>query len=161
MNTMRGIATHTAARPPSIARAASIAAAVGIIAACALPAGCVRRTITITSEPAGALVWLNEREVGRTPVTVDFTYYGRYDVQLERDGYEPRMTSAVARAPLWDLPGPDFFAELVPVELHSRTEWHFDLTPRDDRVDHLLDRADDLRRRLPDPPSQSSESGDM
>jgi hypothetical protein len=48
--------------------------------------GCIRRSITITSQPAGALVWLNDEEIGRTPVTVPFTYYGVYDVRLEHEG---------------------------------------------------------------------------
>ncbi len=39
-------------------------------------AGCVQRTITITSDPPGALVWLNDREIGRTPLDVNFVYYG-------------------------------------------------------------------------------------
>lgn len=47
--------------------------------------GCVERTITITSEPSGALVHLNDEEVGRTPLTVPFTFYGVYDVRLEMD----------------------------------------------------------------------------
>ncbi|MFB3120043.1 MAG: PEGA domain-containing protein [Stenotrophomonas maltophilia] len=40
----------------------------------------------ITSEPPGALVWLNDREIGRTPVDVDFEFYGRYDVRLHLPG---------------------------------------------------------------------------
>lgn len=48
--------------------------------------GCVRRTITITSEPSGALVHLNDTEIGRTPVTVGFTHYGVYDVRLSHEG---------------------------------------------------------------------------
>ncbi|MCC5829414.1 MAG: PEGA domain-containing protein [Phycisphaeraceae bacterium] len=48
--------------------------------------GCVRRTITITSEPSGALVHLNDQEVGRTPLTIGFTHYGVYDVRLTHEG---------------------------------------------------------------------------
>ena len=46
--------------------------------ACLCLTGCVRRTISISSEPAGALCWLNGREIGRTPLSVDFIYYGDY-----------------------------------------------------------------------------------
>ena len=59
------------------------------ILALGLMSACVRRTIEITSEPEGALVWLNDREVGRTPCSIEFTHYGRYDVRLRRDGFEP------------------------------------------------------------------------
>jgi hypothetical protein len=116
----------------------------------ALPAllassGCVRRTISITSTPAGALVWVNDQEIGRTPVDVDFVYYGTYDVRLVKDGYEPLLTFGDAAYPLWDLPGPDFFAELVPATIHSEIEWHYDLQPKNDDRGLLLDRARDLR----------------
>ena len=38
--------------------------------------GCVDRTISITSTPSGALVYLNDEEVGRTPLVTPFTFYG-------------------------------------------------------------------------------------
>src|SRR5688500_8891874 len=48
-------------------------------------AGCgVQRSLTVQSEPPGALVYLNGLEVGRTPVTRDFTWYGVYDVELRK-----------------------------------------------------------------------------
>ncbi len=52
----------------------------------ALLAGCVERLITVHSSPAGALVYLNDEEIGRTPVSVPFKYYGTYDVRLEHEG---------------------------------------------------------------------------
>jgi len=107
--------------------------------------GCVRRTITITTEPPGALLWLNDREVGRTPVEVDFEHYGTYDVRLERPGYEPMMTSGRANAPWWDTVGLDFFAELTPGTLTSHVEWHYVMEPIDDDREALLDRATQLR----------------
>lgn len=110
--------------------------------------GCVRRTITITTEPPGALVWLNDREVGRTPITVDFLYYGTYDVRLERDGYEPQMTYGVATPPLWDNVPLDFVAEILPMQFHSHVQWHYDLQERDDDRTDLLDRADAIRQQI-------------
>jgi hypothetical protein len=107
--------------------------------------GCVRRTITITTAPPGALVWVNDREVGRTPLEVEFLYYGRYDVRLEREGYEPLMTHGDAAPPLWDVIPLDLAAELLPLELRSRVRWHYDLTPRDDDPAALLERARRLR----------------
>ena len=111
-------------------------------------AGCVQRTITITSDPPGAMVWLNDREIGRTPVDVEFDYYGTYDVRLEREGYEPLMTSGEAAAPLWEAPGLDLAAELLPFRLHSRVEWHYVLGPRDDDPEALMERARELRSRV-------------
>jgi hypothetical protein len=118
-----------------------------VAAVLAAGAGCVERTITITSEPPGALVWLNEREVGRTPLDVDFLYYGEYDVRLERDGYEPLMTSGHAAAPLWDTIPLDLGAELVPAELRSHVRWHYVLEPRMDDAAALEARAATLRAK--------------
>ncbi|MEM6393348.1 MAG: PEGA domain-containing protein [Planctomycetota bacterium] len=112
--------------------------------------GCVERTIEITSEPSGALVYLNDEEVGRTPLEVPFTFYGVYDVRLEREGYEPKWTTGEAAAPWWDYPGPDLLAELVP-GLASRVAWHYALeasVPVEQvDTDALLERAGALRRR--------------
>jgi hypothetical protein len=107
-------------------------------------AGCVRRTISITSEPPGALVWLNEREVGRTPVEVDFLYYGTYDVRLRKEGYEPLLTSGEANAPLWDTIPLDLAAEAVP-NAHSKIAWHYVLEPLNDDESALLERAGAMR----------------
>lgn len=120
-----------------------------VVAASALAAlsGCVERTISITSDPPGALVWLNDREVGRTPVEVEFLYYGTYDVRLVRDGYEPLMTKGEAAAPWWDLPGPDLAAEVMPFALQSDITWHYELLPFDDDRAALIGRADEMRNR--------------
>ncbi len=109
--------------------------------------GCIRRTLTITTEPSGALLWLNDREIGRTPVEVDFDYYGTYDVRLERDGYEPMMTSGKADAPWWDTVVLDLFAEAVPGTLMSHVRWHYVMQPVDEDRERLIDRARRLREK--------------
>ncbi|MEL7087215.1 MAG: PEGA domain-containing protein [Planctomycetota bacterium] len=98
----------------------------GLIAV--LAGGCVQRTLHVTSEPAGALVWLNDEEVGRTPVAVPFTFYGTYDVRLEKDGFAPLWTTGEADMPWWEWPGPDLVAELIP-GAESNVAWHYDLVP--------------------------------
>ena len=116
-------------------------------AACvfALLPGCVRRTISISSDPPGALVWLNDREIGRTPVEIEFLYYGTYDVRLSRDGYEPLHAPAEAKPPWWDTIPLDLISEVVPGEQVSRIEWHFDLQPLQNDPDELLERARQMR----------------
>ena len=123
-----------------------------------LCSGCVRRTIMITSEPPGVLVWVNDREVGRTPVDIDFEYYGVYDVRLELAGYEPMMTSGEAAPPWWDGVGMDFFAELVPADLLSEVRWHYDLAPLMEDLEALVDRADRLRHDLSNPQTNDSQT---
>ena len=130
-----------------------------LLAACGcLATGCVRRTITITTDPPGTIVWLNDREVGRSPVDVDFDYYGTYDVRLEREGYEPQMTSGVAKAPWWDNVGLDLVAELMPFPIHSRVAWHYALEPIDDDPEALARRARELRSKVAEPEPQADEA---
>ncbi len=114
-----------------------------LFASCSL--GCVKRTISITTNPPGALVWINDREIGRTPVDFPFTYHGEYDVRIERDGSEPVMTSAWTDRPVWDASFVDFVAEIAPVNLHSKTVWHFELSPPNNDQELLLKRANTLR----------------
>ncbi|MEE2912443.1 MAG: PEGA domain-containing protein [Planctomycetota bacterium] len=110
-------------------------------------AGCVKRTISISSNPSGALVWVNDREVGRTPVEFEFLYYGEYDLRLERDDYEPIMTTQWAKSPVWDLPIVDLFAEVVAPGREAKVFWNFELEPRDDNSALLLYRANRFRRQ--------------
>ena len=121
----------------------------GLLVAMTLYAvGCVERTISITSEPSGALVHLNDEAVGRTPLTVPFKFYGLYDVRLEAEGHDPLWTTHKAAAPWWETIGLDLLAEMVP---HAKVEldWHFALTPATapDKidVDLLLDHARQMR----------------
>ena len=116
-----------------------------------LTAGCVERTISITSIPPGALVYLNDEEIGRTPLKVPFLFYGVYDVRLEREGYQPLLTQQEAKAPWWEAPGPDLIAEAIP-NVKAEQHWHFilDVTPIPDE-EALITRAKKLRDTLAQP----------
>jgi hypothetical protein len=107
--------------------------------------GCVQRTISITSEPQGALVYLNDEEVGRTPLTVPFTFYGVYDVRLEKDGYKALWTKQSASQPVWEYMGPDLVAEAIP-GAKSEIKWRFTLEAKGpEDPDALADRARQMR----------------
>jgi hypothetical protein len=127
--------------------------------------GCVERTITVTSEPPGAIVWLNDVEIGRTPVSTTFTFYGTYDVRLRLEGYEPIADSRTANAPVYDFPGLDLVSEAVPAKITSNIKWNFVLKPlpepaegadRDALDQQLVERARDLRRQVPPPDAPPS-----
>ena len=121
-----------------------------LTAAGLIAAGCVRRTARFTSVPDGARVFLNDREIGRTPATVEFTWYGDYDVIYRLEGYETVKTNAVISPPLYQRFPFDFFAEVLwPGELHD----HHDI-PTQQLVarqpinpDELISRAKKLRDR--------------
>lgn len=129
-----------------------------ILALLALP-GCIQRRIRVTSEPPGAVVWLNDTEIGRTPAEAEFTFYGSYDVRLELEGYAPVHEARRTPAPFYEYPGPDLIAEILPHTFENIVAWHFDLEPTPERTAppeeleaDLLGRARELRGR--------TESGD-
>jgi hypothetical protein len=119
--------------------------AVALVAA----GGCVRRTMTINTDPQGATVHLNDELIGTTPVSVDFTWYGDYDVVARLDGYETLRTNHPINPPWYQYPPIDFIAEtLVPFRIHDRHELFFELAPKQeiDR-EQLLQDAVDFRER--------------
>lgn len=122
-----------------------IALATAILAAAALT-GCIQRTLSIESSPPGALVYLNDQEVGRTPVTVPFTFYGKYDVRLEKEGFQTLTTLQKADAPWWEAPGPDIVAEAIPGQHSVNLRWHYTLEPTvPTNTESLIDHAKQLR----------------
>ena len=110
--------------------------------------GCVRRTIEISTTPEGALVWVNGREVGRTPVSVGFTHYGTYDLMIKKKGWEPIIDAKTTPVPILDSAGLDLIVEILPVDVHHVVKWHIDMERRDGSRRALLKRANELRASL-------------
>jgi hypothetical protein len=110
-------------------------------------AGCVERRITINSEPKNALVYLNDKEVGRTPVTVPFEWYGDYDIIIRKEGYETIKTHEKIVQPWYQYFPVDFFAEILwPATIYDDHYLDFDLTqyePTDPK--ELGERALEMR----------------
>lgn len=134
--------------------------AITLISATTLTAltGCVQRQIRVTSNPTGARVWINDQQVGLTPVETSFTFYGGYDVRVELPGYESVNELRQAKAPLYEYPGLDLIATAIPADFENTVEWHFDLkeveetTDPEHARDNLLTRAAQLREQaLADP----------
>jgi hypothetical protein len=113
--------------------------------------GCVERKLMVDSEPQGALVTLNGREVGRTPMTTDFTFYGKYDVVLRKEGYETLKTTGKVNAPIYQIPPIDLFAELIPLNFKDRQKLTYTLTPAPEGpVDSqaIIERAESMQGML-------------
>ncbi|HRU04767.1 MAG TPA: PEGA domain-containing protein [Candidatus Brocadiia bacterium] len=101
-------------------------------------AGCVERTLTIRSEPSGAFVSLDGRDMGRTPVTTRFSEYGGREISVWPDPDNPAFAAGYLRdnrvvqikAPVYQWFGPDLFFELLyPWTLHDNHEVTIKLTP--------------------------------
>ena len=70
--------------------------------------GCVERKLTINTEPQGALVVLNDEEIGISPVTVAFNWYGDYKVRINKDGFQALNTHRKLDRPTRDKFPADF-----------------------------------------------------
>ena len=134
------------------------------LACCLLPAACClllpacgtnQRTLVITSDPPGALVHVNDVQLGETPLEADFTWFGKYDVRLSKPGFEPLVTAASANPNLHDQPVFDFFSELLPGTRNTVVRWHFTLEPEDANTDALLERARKARDDANTPDAQN------
>jgi len=115
--------------------------------------GCVQRRLTIRSNPPGALVLVDNYEIGTTPCSTDFTYYGTRKIQLVKDGFETLTLLQPIPTPWYEYPGIDFVSEnLVPGEIRDERVLSFNLQPQIIvPTEQLLGRAENLRRSSPQP----------
>jgi len=122
---------------------------VGFVAATIL-SGCVERKLTINTAPQGAMVVLNDEEIGITPVTVSFEWYGDYNVRLSKEGYETLKTHRELKAPWYDGFPFDLFAHtLNPDRIVDEYEWTFELEPKKEiSREELIRNAEKLKTKL-------------
>ena len=100
------------------------------------------------SEPAGALVYINGEEVGRTPLTHPFLYYGTMDLKLRKEGYETLEDRPRVWAPFWQIPPLDLITEAM--SFTDRHRLTYEMTPRqqDAEPEELVQRGTELRDKL-------------
>jgi len=112
--------------------------------------GCVERKLTINTEPQGALVFLNDEEIGESPVTVNFQWYGDYNVRIRKEGYETLKTHRDLKSPWYDEIPFDFFAQVIyPGRIVDSYEWTFELSPkRQISRDELIRKAQEAKEQL-------------
>ncbi|HUT45814.1 MAG TPA: PEGA domain-containing protein [Sedimentisphaerales bacterium] len=113
-------------------------------------AGCVERELTINTKPQGAVVALNDEEIGESPVTVNFNWYGDYYVRISKEGYETLNTHRDLKGPWYDHFLFDFFAQIVnPNRIVDSYEWTFEISPKQQiGRDELIQNARELKKQL-------------
>jgi len=112
--------------------------------------GCLERQLTINTDPSAALVELNDEEIGISPVTVNFNWYGDYNVRISKDGYETLKTHRLLKAPWYDHFPFDFFAQILSSKTQvDKYEWQFTLEPKKEvNPDQLIKDALKLKEQL-------------
>ena len=109
--------------------------------------GCVSRRMTIVSNPPGAMALLDGKEIGYTPASADFLWYGTRQVTLIKDGFETKTDMVTVSAPWYQWPVIEFFADnFSPTRVTDRRIFNFNLQPRQMIPDEeLRSRARQLR----------------
>jgi hypothetical protein len=112
--------------------------------------GCVERKLTINTRPNDAIVVLNDEEVGKSPVTVNFNWYGDYKVRISKEGYQTLNTHRELKRPWYDGFPFDFFAQVLnPERIIDSYEWTFELEEKKQiGRNQLIDNAQSLREQL-------------
>jgi len=91
-----------------------------VVVATLAASGCVQRRMTIRSNPPGALVYVDDYQLGATPVSHDFVYYGTRKIRLVKDGYETLTVRQPFPIPWYQYFPLDFVTEnLIPWEVRD------------------------------------------
>ncbi len=121
---------------------------VGLFAALLLSAtGCVRRRLTVRTTPPGAQVFIDDQEIGTTPCSSAFVYYGTRKITLMKDGYRTETIYQKVPPPWYEISPLDFVSEnLYPLELRDERIVDVQLVPEELMPQQkLIDRAQLLR----------------
>lgn len=112
--------------------------------------GCVRRRLTVRSQPAGAIVHVDNQQIGTTPCSVDYVYYGTREIRMTLPGYETLTVNQPLPAPWYQLPGIDFISEnLVPNRIEDARTVSFNLQPKRLMApEEIIARGEELRRQV-------------
>jgi len=112
--------------------------------------GCVERVMKIETDPQGALITVNDEEVGVSPVKFSFLWYGDYDIIARKTGYRTLKTHYRVNAPWYQYSPIDLVAEtLLPVTIRDEHAVPvLKLEPAEPpTVEEVIRRAGELRRQ--------------
>jgi PEGA domain len=117
------------------------------VIACLTMTGCVHRRVTINSNPPGALVKVDGKDIGYTPASFDFTWYGTREVKLLKDGYETHTEHIEIDSPWYQKFPMDFFSDnFLGQHVTDHRQFGFQLRPkRQDHSSDVMNRAKALR----------------
>ena len=65
----------------------------------------------IRTNPPGALVYVDDYEIGTTPISTGFVYSGTRKIRLVKDGYETLTVMQPVPPPWYQIPPLDFITE--------------------------------------------------
>ena len=109
--------------------------------------GCLRRRMTIRSNPPGARVYVDDFDIGTTPASSAFTYYGTREISVSKSGYETVTLVHRFNPPWYQFPPLDFITEfLIPWQIRDERKIDVQLIPQVVvPTEQLLGRGEQLR----------------
>lgn len=107
---------------------------IGSVACLVLLSGCVTRSLTIKTNPPGAMVYVNDQLKGTTPVTYDFVWYGWHRVMIRKEGFQRLDDRKRLRAPVYLWIPVDLVMELLPFRIRDERTWEYVLAPQTDKT---------------------------
>jgi hypothetical protein len=109
--------------------------------------GCMHRRLTIRSDPPGALVQVDGEEVGHTPTSIDYTYYGTREITLQLAGYRTLTTQVKLATPWYQVFPLEFVTDnFALTKINDRREVTYPLIQEQlEPREYLEDRANSLR----------------
>ena len=122
--------------------------------------GCVTRTITVKTNPSNALVYIDDKLAGESPVIIPFTYYGTRKIMIEKRDEDGRLTHERTtafekiKAPVYEIFPLDFFSEILwPRDLKDEHVLNYDLVKleplsRKEQQENVIKNAEELRKKV-------------
>lgn len=107
----------------------------------------MHRRLTIRSDPPGAAVMVDGTEVGYTPASIDYTYYGTREITLTKDGYKTLTTPIKLSTPWYQVFPLEFVTDnFALTKINDRREVTYALTRENlEPTQNVESRADNLR----------------
>ena len=100
-----------------------------------------RQNIQFNSNPANAIVFINEVEVGKTPFEKNLKRNQEYNVMIELEGYEPYETKLTKKFNEWYI-GNIIFGGLIGLVVDPITGAIYKLTPKELNARMSQDNSD-------------------
>jgi len=111
--------------------------------------GCADRKIIVNSEPEGAKVSLDNELKGITPCSIPFTYYGKREVRLQKEGYQSFKTDVSINPPFIHVFPFDLLLIFLPYPLTDYHTFSYKLTKYEEiDVAKVLERGRELKKYL-------------
>ena len=139
---------HVLALPRAAGGVRAAVLALAVVPLLGAATGCVQRRMTIRSNPPGALVYVDDYQVGTTPVSHDFVYYGTRKIRLVKDGYETLTVRQPFPLPWYQICPLDFVTEnLGPWEIRDERVVDLAMQPAGAVApESVVTRAEQVRR---------------